>query len=100
MEMDSYVQIVQAIMVILGIVIPSFGIYMKKVGNVAKQAANRAEEEKQLSLVVAEALADGKVDNDEIKLIVVHGQKIGVQTKELIAQIIALVEKSEKEAKK
>ncbi len=100
MEMDSYVQIVQAIMVILGIVIPSFGIYMKKVGNVAKQATNRAEEEKQLSLVVAEALADGKVDNDEIKLIVVHGQKVGVQTKELIAQIIALVEKSEKEAKK
>jgi len=100
MEMDSYVQIVQAIMVILGICIPSFGIYLKKVSGVAKQAANRAEEEKQLSLVVAEALADGKVDNDEIKLIVVHGQKVGIQTKELIAQIIALVEKSEKEAKK
>lgn len=100
MEMESYVQIVQAIMVILGIVIPSFGIYMKKVGNIAKQAANRADEEKQLSLVVAEALADGEVDNEEIKRIVIHGQKVGVQSKELILQIIELVEKSEKEAKK
>jgi len=100
MELDSYVQIVQAIMVILGICIPSFGIYLKKVSNVAKQAANRADEEKQLSLVVAEALADGDVDNEEIKRIVLHGQKIGVQSKELYLQIVALVEKSKVEAKK
>jgi len=95
MEPESYIQIVQAIMVILGIVIPSFGIYLKKIGGVAKQAANRAEEEKQLSLVLAEALADGQVDNDEIQKIVLHGQKVGEQSKELIKQIIDLIEKKE-----
>lgn len=100
MEMEGYVQIIQAIMVILGIVIPSFGFYMKKISGIAKQAANRADEETQFSLVVAEALADGKVDNEEIKRIVIHGQKVGAQSKELYLQIVALIEKSEEKAKK
>jgi len=93
MELESLIKVVEAILVILAVFIPGFTVYLKKASTIAKKAAERSEAEEQFMLVTAEALADGKIDNEEIKLIVQKGRAAGVETKELILEILELFKK-------
>lgn len=94
MELESLVKVVEAILVILAVFVPGFAVYLKKASGIARKAAERSEAEEQLLLVVGEALADGNVDNEEIKLIVQKGRAAGVETKELIMEILELFRKT------
>lgn len=94
MDAEGLAKVIQAVIVILTVALPTMGVYLKKIGTIAKKAAERSEAEEQLLLVTAEALADGDLDNDEIKLILQKGRAAGVETKELIVEILDLFKKS------
>ena len=97
MDPENLVKLVEAILVILAVFLPGFGVYLKKASTVAKKAAEQADVQAALARVSAEALADGNVDNEEIRKIMETGQKYGTETKELVKLIIDLITKSKEE---
>jgi hypothetical protein len=87
MEGINWASIITNLMALLAVLVPSLKVMLSKIGKIVEQGAKVAKETEEFHLVLAEALSDGNVNNEEINRIVKEAKDVGRATKELIRLI-------------
>ena len=83
MEGINWASVVTNLVALLMVLVPSLTVILGKIGKIVEQGAKVAKETEEFHLVLAEALADGNVDNEEINRIVKEAKDIGQAAKKL-----------------
>ncbi len=91
LDTEAWVGFVSNLLAALVIVVPAVSVILVKISMIMKKSAEVTKEYQDVQLAIAEAAADGNVDNDELAKIVARGQSAGVQTKELYEMIKDLI---------
>lgn len=86
-DTNQWIGFLSNLLAALVIIVPSISVILIKVSKVMKKSTEVTEEYQQIQLAISEALADGKVDNDELAKIVKKGQEAGVASRELYKMI-------------
>ena len=88
---EMWVEFASNLMATLVVVLPIVSVILVKISAVMKKSAEVTEEYQQVQLAIAEAAADGNVDNDELAKIVARGRNAGVQSKELFVMVKEMI---------
>ena len=90
-DSEVWVEFASSLMAALVVVLPVVSVILVKVSKIMKKSAEVTGEYQQVQLAIAEAGADGEVDNDELAKIVAKGQLAGVQSKELYEMVKEMI---------
>lgn len=87
MEGINWASVVVNVLALLAVLVPSLTVVLGKVGKIIEQGAVVAKETQEFQLIIAEALADGNVDNEEIDRIVKEAKDIAEAGRKLVKLI-------------
>ena len=87
MEGINWTSVVVNVLALLAVLVPSLKMVLGKVSKIVEQGAIVAKETQEFQLVLAEALADGNIDNEEINKIVKEAKDIAEAGRKLVKLI-------------
>ncbi len=90
-DSNQWTEFLSNILAALVIIVPAVSVIMVKISKILKKSAEVTKEYQDVQLIVSEALADGKVDNDELAKIVAKGQSAGVASRELYEMVREMI---------
>lgn len=99
-DTEIWVEFASSLMATLVVVLPVVSVILVKIAKIMKKSAEVTGEYQRVQLAIAEAAADGDVDNKELANIVAKGQSAGVQTKELYEMIKDMIAQAHRNIKR